>query len=113
MNAKAAAIPQPLGKWNLGQKRAALATWARGQHLGRRFWQARAVESFLRGTTSYADQMFLLKRGLLEVMAWRVRVLGVPFSRSPCVLPCPETWAAGRNIWVACKVPEQMPWYVP
>lgn len=32
-----------------------------------RFWQARAVESFLRGTTSYADQMFLLKRGLLEV----------------------------------------------
>lgn len=39
----------------------------RGQHLGRRFWQARAVESFLRGTTSYADQMFLLKRGLLEV----------------------------------------------
>lgn len=32
-----------------------------------RFWQARAVESFLRGATSYADQMFLLKRGLLEV----------------------------------------------
>uniref|UniRef100_A0A6I8PFC2 Transient receptor potential cation channel subfamily C member 4 associated protein n=1 Tax=Ornithorhynchus anatinus TaxID=9258 RepID=A0A6I8PFC2_ORNAN len=31
-----------------------------------RFWQARAVESFLRGTTSYADQMFLLNRGLLE-----------------------------------------------
>ncbi|XP_061297821.1 short transient receptor potential channel 4-associated protein isoform X2 [Pezoporus flaviventris] len=31
-----------------------------------RFWQARAVESFLRGTTSYADQIFLLKRGLLE-----------------------------------------------
>uniref|UniRef100_A0AAY5L5K2 Transient receptor potential cation channel, subfamily C, member 4 associated protein a n=1 Tax=Esox lucius TaxID=8010 RepID=A0AAY5L5K2_ESOLU len=31
-----------------------------------RFWQARAVESFLRGTTSYADQVFLLKRGLLE-----------------------------------------------
>ncbi|KAK2109876.1 Short transient receptor putative channel 4-associated protein [Saguinus oedipus] len=36
------------------------------QYLGCRFWQARAVESFLRGTTSYADQMFLLKRGLLE-----------------------------------------------
>lgn len=34
-----------------------------------RFWQARAVESFLRGATSYADQMFLLKRGLLEVKA--------------------------------------------
>uniref|UniRef100_A0A8C8J880 Short transient receptor potential channel 4-associated protein n=1 Tax=Oncorhynchus tshawytscha TaxID=74940 RepID=A0A8C8J880_ONCTS len=33
-----------------------------------RFWQARAVESFLRGATSYADQMFLLKRGLLENM---------------------------------------------
>uniref|UniRef100_A0A674EEV6 Transient receptor potential cation channel, subfamily C, member 4 associated protein b n=1 Tax=Salmo trutta TaxID=8032 RepID=A0A674EEV6_SALTR len=31
-----------------------------------RFWQARAVESFLRGATSYADQVFLLKRGLLE-----------------------------------------------
>ncbi|KAL0978601.1 hypothetical protein UPYG_G00172770 [Umbra pygmaea] len=31
-----------------------------------RFWQARAVESFLRGATSYADQMFLLKRGLIE-----------------------------------------------
>ncbi|XP_075428598.1 short transient receptor potential channel 4-associated protein isoform X2 [Ascaphus truei] len=31
-----------------------------------RFWQARAVESFLRGVTSYADQIFLLKRGLLE-----------------------------------------------
>uniref|UniRef100_A0A674B1A9 Transient receptor potential cation channel, subfamily C, member 4 associated protein b n=1 Tax=Salmo trutta TaxID=8032 RepID=A0A674B1A9_SALTR len=31
-----------------------------------RFWQARAVESFLRGSTSYADQVFLLKRGLLE-----------------------------------------------
>ncbi|KAL2091324.1 hypothetical protein ACEWY4_013587 [Coilia grayii] len=31
-----------------------------------RFWQARAVESFLRGATSYADQMFLLRRGLLE-----------------------------------------------
>lgn len=36
---------------------------------GCRFWQARAVESFLRGATSYADQMFLLKRGLLEVKA--------------------------------------------
>uniref|UniRef100_A0A671K5V7 Short transient receptor potential channel 4-associated protein-like n=1 Tax=Sinocyclocheilus anshuiensis TaxID=1608454 RepID=A0A671K5V7_9TELE len=31
-----------------------------------RFWQARAVESFLRGTPSYADQVFLLRRGLLE-----------------------------------------------
>lgn len=64
----------------MNQKREALATSARDQHLGYRFWQARAVESFLRGTTSYADQMFLLKRGLLEVMAWRARVWGVPFS---------------------------------
>ncbi|XP_051516775.1 short transient receptor potential channel 4-associated protein-like [Myxocyprinus asiaticus] len=31
-----------------------------------RFWQARAVESFLRGTPTYADQVFLLRRGLLE-----------------------------------------------
>ncbi|XP_071022906.1 short transient receptor potential channel 4-associated protein-like, partial [Oncorhynchus clarkii lewisi] len=31
-----------------------------------RFWQAGAVESFLRGATTYADQVFLLKRGLLE-----------------------------------------------
>lgn len=67
----------------MGQKRAALATWARAQHLGRRFWQARAVESFLRGTTSYADQMFLLKRGLLEVMAWRSQGVGRPASPHP------------------------------
>uniref|UniRef100_A0A8C1FB98 Transient receptor potential cation channel, subfamily C, member 4 associated protein b n=1 Tax=Cyprinus carpio carpio TaxID=630221 RepID=A0A8C1FB98_CYPCA len=31
-----------------------------------RFWQARAVESFLRGMPSYADQVFLLRRGMLE-----------------------------------------------
>ncbi|XP_070576007.1 short transient receptor potential channel 4-associated protein-like [Ptychodera flava] len=31
-----------------------------------RFWLGRAIESFLRGATSYADQTFLLKRGLLE-----------------------------------------------
>lgn len=63
------------GGLNLDQERAAIATWVRGQHLGHRFWQARAVESFLRGTTSYADQMFLLKRGLLEVWLrnWGVR----------------------------------------
>ncbi|OWK03479.1 TRPC4AP [Cervus elaphus hippelaphus] len=52
-------------KANIPEVEAVLNT-DRGQHLGRRFWQARAVESFLRGTTSYADQMFLLKRGLLE-----------------------------------------------
>ena len=32
-----------------------------------RFWMARAIESFLRGKTSYADQTFLLRKGLLEV----------------------------------------------
>uniref|UniRef100_UPI00358EE955 short transient receptor potential channel 4-associated protein isoform X2 n=1 Tax=Myxine glutinosa TaxID=7769 RepID=UPI00358EE955 len=31
-----------------------------------RFWLARAVESFLRGETSFVDQMFLLNLGLLE-----------------------------------------------
>ena len=32
-----------------------------------RFWLSRAVESFLRGKTSFADQTFLLRKGLLEV----------------------------------------------
>ena len=31
-----------------------------------RFWLCRAVESFLRGRISYADQIFLLRRGLLQ-----------------------------------------------
>ncbi|XP_072013310.1 short transient receptor potential channel 4-associated protein-like [Amphiura filiformis] len=31
-----------------------------------RFWLSRAVESFLRGKTSFADQTFLLRKGLLE-----------------------------------------------
>uniref|UniRef100_A0AAQ6AKM8 Transient receptor potential cation channel, subfamily C, member 4 associated protein a n=1 Tax=Amphiprion ocellaris TaxID=80972 RepID=A0AAQ6AKM8_AMPOC len=39
-----------------------------------RFWQARAVESFLRGATSYADQMFLLKRGLLEFQTFLTQI---------------------------------------
>lgn len=34
-----------------------------------RFWLARAVESYLRGSTSFCDQMFLLKKGLLEHIA--------------------------------------------
>lgn len=34
-----------------------------------RFWLARAVESYLRGSTCYADQMFLLRRGLLHHVA--------------------------------------------
>lgn len=50
-----------------------------GVHVSRvfRFWQARAVESFLRGVTSYADQVFLLRRGLLEVVC--EHVAGVAF----------------------------------
>lgn len=32
-----------------------------------RFWLARSVESYLRGMTSYCDQVFLLRRGLLQV----------------------------------------------
>jgi len=31
-----------------------------------RFWLCRAVESYLRGGTSYADQIFLIRRGLLQ-----------------------------------------------
>jgi len=31
-----------------------------------RFWLCRAVESYLRGGTSHADQVFLLRRGLLQ-----------------------------------------------
>ena len=31
-----------------------------------RFWLCRAVESYLRGGTSHADQIFLLRRGLLQ-----------------------------------------------
>ncbi|XP_052817711.1 short transient receptor potential channel 4-associated protein-like isoform X2 [Mya arenaria] len=34
-----------------------------------RFWLARAVESYLRGNTSYCDQIFLMRRGLLQHVA--------------------------------------------
>lgn len=34
-----------------------------------RFWLARAVESYLRGDTSYCDQIFLMRRGLLQHVA--------------------------------------------
>ena len=37
-----------------------------------RFWLARAVESFLRGSTSYADQTFLIRRGLLQHVATNI-----------------------------------------
>lgn len=39
-----------------------------------RFWLSRAIEGFLRGRASVGDQLFLIKRGLLEVIAF-----------SPCV----------------------------
>lgn len=31
-----------------------------------RFWLTRAIESFLRGGTSFSDQLFLIKRGIVE-----------------------------------------------
>ena len=37
-----------------------------------RFWLARAVESFLRGCSSYADQTFLIRRGLLHHVAGNI-----------------------------------------
>ena len=33
-----------------------------------RFWLSRAIEGFLRGRASVGDQLFLIKRGLLEVL---------------------------------------------
>lgn len=37
-----------------------------------RFWLARAVESYLRGSSSYCDQIFLLRRGLLQHIAGNI-----------------------------------------
>ncbi|XP_046354542.1 short transient receptor potential channel 4-associated protein-like isoform X1 [Haliotis rubra] len=37
-----------------------------------RFWLARAVESYLRGDTSYCDQVFLMRRGLLQHVATNI-----------------------------------------
>ena len=37
-----------------------------------RFWMSRSVESFLRGKTSFTDQTFLLRKGLLEVILTNV-----------------------------------------
>lgn len=37
-----------------------------------RFWLARAVESYLRGNTSYCDQVFLMRRGLLQHVATNI-----------------------------------------
>ncbi|KAI8746483.1 short transient receptor potential channel 4-associated protein-like isoform X1 [Biomphalaria glabrata] len=36
------------------------------------FWLARAVESYLRGDTSYCDQIFLMRRGLLAHVAGNI-----------------------------------------
>lgn len=33
-----------------------------------RFWLSRAIEGFLRGKASYADQIFLIKHGLLKLL---------------------------------------------
>ena len=38
-----------------------------GAEGGGRGWLAHAVESYLRGSTSFCDQVFLLRRGLLQV----------------------------------------------
>lgn len=35
-----------------------------------RFWLSRAIEGFLRGRASFGNQLFLVKRGLLEVSTW-------------------------------------------
>lgn len=37
-----------------------------------RFWLARAVESYLRGNTSYCDQIFLMRRDLLQHVAGNI-----------------------------------------
>jgi len=31
------------------------------------FWFCRVIDSYLRGTTSFCDQVFLLRRGVLQV----------------------------------------------
>lgn len=49
-----------------------------------RFWLTRAIESFLRGGTSYADQMFLVKRGIVEDTIRNI--LAVNFTRPKEVL---------------------------
>lgn len=40
-----------------------------------RFWLSRAIEGFLRGRASFGDQLFLVKRGLLEVSEWNIIVI--------------------------------------
>lgn len=49
-----------------------------------RFWLTRAVESFLRGDTSYADQLFLINRGIVEDTLHNI--LAINFTRPKEVL---------------------------
>ncbi|XP_028410045.1 short transient receptor potential channel 4-associated protein-like [Dendronephthya gigantea] len=42
------------------------------QHSSLRFWLSRALEGFLRGKASYADQIFLIKRGLLKLLVQHI-----------------------------------------
>lgn len=49
-----------------------------------RFWLTRAVESFLRGGTSYADQLFLINRGIVEDTLHNI--LAINFTRPKEVL---------------------------
>ncbi|XP_022103399.1 short transient receptor potential channel 4-associated protein-like [Acanthaster planci] len=41
-----------------------------------RFWMSRSIESFLRGKTSFADQTFLLRKGLLEAIFTNINSVG-------------------------------------
>ena len=49
-----------------------------------RFWLIRAIESFLRGNTSYADQLFLINRGIVEDTVQNI--LAINFTRPKEVL---------------------------
>ena len=46
-----------------------------------RFWLARAVESYLRGSTSFCDQVFLLRKGLLQVCIFQSFQFRSKFTR--------------------------------
>lgn len=66
-----------------------------------RFWQARAVESFLRGTPSYADQVFLLRRGLLEVSGLDCEWQAVSCVQQLCSLIHSFLLSSGSTFWIA------------
>jgi Trpc4-associated protein len=50
----------------------------------KRFWLIRAIESFLRGGTSYADQLFLINRGIVQDIVQNI--LSINFTRPKEVL---------------------------